>query len=193
MENEHNPVCVLLFSGKRKSGKDYVTNKLLEICGEEKVVIIKISAPIKDYFAKSSNLNFDELLGSGEYKEKYRKDMIIWSDKMREKDAGVFCKSAIEMFNAYSKPIWIISDIRRKTDISWFKDNFMNVKTIRIEADEQVRKSRGWDFTPGIDDVASECDLDDYQLWDWKLTNNGQDNDELDSVNVIFNYIKNFL
>jgi hypothetical protein len=31
---------------------------------------------------------------------------------------------------------------------------------------------------PGVDDVASECNLDDVQHWDWVISNNGGD-DEL--------------
>lgn len=48
------------------------------------------------------------------------------------------------------KPIWIVSDIRRKTDIRWFKENFGTVvSTVKIVSDEQVRKSRGWIFEEG--------------------------------------------
>ena len=43
--------------------------------------------------------------------------MIIWSDEMRAKDYGVFCREASK--NA-SKETVIVSDIRRKTDIKWF-------------------------------------------------------------------------
>lgn len=51
---------------------------------------------------------------------------------------------------AYSKPIWIISDTRRKTDIQWFMENFKNIcKIIRIESDDSIRNKRGWMFTPG--------------------------------------------
>lgn len=50
----------------------------------------------------------------------------------------------------YSKDIWIVSDARRKTDILWFKSNFINVKCIRITADECTRKERGWNFLLGI-------------------------------------------
>lgn len=45
--------------------------------------------------------------------------------------------------------MWIVSDIRRKTDIQWFKENYTNLKNIRILADLEVRKKRGWVFTPG--------------------------------------------
>lgn len=51
------------------------------------------------------------------------------------------------------KPIWIVSDVRRKTDIEWFKSNYgVKIKTVRITADDNVRRNRGWTFTEGISD-----------------------------------------
>lgn len=35
-------------------------------------------------------------MSDGPYKEKYRLDMINWSDKVREEDPGHFCKIACE-------------------------------------------------------------------------------------------------
>lgn len=191
MEHRDYPLCVLLFSGKRKSGKDYFTDKLLERSDRDNFVIVKISAPIKSHFSETYNLNLSDLMSSGDYKERFRTEMIEWSDEMRKKDAGVFCRSAVEMYDAHLKPIWIVSDVRRKTDIEWFKANYGDaVKTIRIEADEEIRKSRGWTFTPGVDDVASECDLDDFLDWDWRIDNNGDTNELDDSVLIIFQYLK---
>lgn len=72
-----------------------------------------------------------------------------------------------------SKPVVIVSDIRRKTDIRFFHDQGYNIKTIRINADEEVRKARGWKFENGVDDVQSECDLDNIQQWDLVIENDG--------------------
>lgn len=52
---------------------------------------------------------------------------------------------------AYDKSIWIVSDIRRKTDIQWFTENFKDIcKTIRIESDDSIRIERGWTFVTGM-------------------------------------------
>lgn len=191
MDNHKYPVCVLLFSGKRKSGKDYFTDKLLEESDKEKYVIIKISAPIKNYFSKTYDLNLNDLMSSSEYKENYRTEMIKWSEEMRSKDPGIFCRAAIKMYSAESKPVWIVSDIRRKTDILWFKENYGKaVKTIRVQAEEDVRKRRGWIFTTGVDDVASECDLDDFTEWDWKVDNNGDEISFNKSVSLISQFLQ---
>lgn len=58
--------------------------------------VIKISQPIKSHWAREKNLNLNELLSHGEYKEQYRLDMIRWSDEMRDKDYGCFCRQACQ-------------------------------------------------------------------------------------------------
>lgn len=72
-----------------------------------------------------------------------------------------------------TKPIVIVSDIRRKTDIKYFQDQGFNIKTVRINASERVRQERGWIFESGVDDVQSECDLDDFDRWDLLIDNDG--------------------
>lgn len=82
---------------------------------------------------------------------------------------------------AQDKPIWIVSDIRRKTDIRWFKENYGEIiKTIRLEADEETRIERGYKFKNGVDDVVSECGLDDYNEWDLVI-NNGKGREPLET------------
>lgn len=58
---------------------------------------MRISKPLKGAYAKSNNLNIEELMSSGVYKEKHRLDMIKWSDEIRLKDPGYFCRLADEM------------------------------------------------------------------------------------------------
>lgn len=53
--------------------------------------------------------------------------------------------------SASNKAVWIVSDVRRKTDIQWFTENFGDIcKTIRINCPEEVRQKRGWVYTLGI-------------------------------------------
>lgn len=71
-----------------------------------------------------------------------------------------------------TKPICIVSDVRRKNDIKWFKENFGDrVKTVRIHCDQHERIQRGWKFQTGVDDVQSECDLDDFKEWNFNIDN----------------------
>ncbi|KAK6326379.1 hypothetical protein J4Q44_G00020240 [Coregonus suidteri] len=90
------PKLILLFSGKRKSGKDYVTDLIHKRLGPDVCCILRLSGPLKQQYAQDHGLDFEELLGAGEYKEKYRADMIQWGEKQREKDPGFFCRLAIK-------------------------------------------------------------------------------------------------
>merc|ERR1712018_203471 len=121
-----NPNLILLFCGKRKSGKDFLTDWLQINLSEKrsddgKSVIIRLSGPLKECYAENHGLDYSRLLDSSDYKEKYRKDMITWSEKIRNEDPAYFCLKSIEKYCAESFPIWIVSDCRRKTDFDFFE------------------------------------------------------------------------
>lgn len=150
----------------------------------ENAEIIRISEPIKSFWAEEKSLDLKQLMSDGAYKEKYRKEMIAWSDEMRVKDYGVFCREASK--NA-SRETVIVSDIRRKTDIRWFYEKFgTKVKLIRIKCQDCIRENRGWKFESGVDDIQSECDLDDWNEWDLLIENDG-----LREVDSILDEIRN--
>lgn len=159
--------------------------------------IVRISEPIKSHWARLKGLNLQQLLGDGPYKERYRREMIEWSDQIRQQTPAFFCQEAYSrgipavsptswlfindfpIFFAASKPIVIVSDIRRRTDIDYFRQLGSDVEpririvTVRIRVDDSVRVRRGWTFQQGIDDVASECDLDGVENWDIVVNNEG--------------------
>lgn len=96
--------------------------------------------------------------------------MIKWGEEMRAKDPAYFCSLASEKAD---KPVWIVSDCRRPTDMEYFTRNY-NCVSVRVHASDEVRRGRGWIFTPGIDDAQSECGLDTYTC-DSHVTNDGDD------------------
>ena len=115
-------------------------------------------------------MDYERLLDSSQYKEEHRKNMITWGESIRERDPGYFCSLAIQKAD---KPVWLVSDCRRPTDIEYFKTHYKCV-SIRVYASEEVRKQRGWEFTKGVDDAPSECALDPYAC-DIHVTNNGDE------------------
>lgn len=74
----------------------FLTDNRFDRMGNERAEIIRISEPIKSHWAKEKGLDLNELLSDGPYKEKYRKEMIDWSDDVRQKDPGYFCRLSIE-------------------------------------------------------------------------------------------------
>ncbi|CAH0381198.1 unnamed protein product [Bemisia tabaci] len=188
------PKCVVLFSGKRKSGKDFVAERVFNRLGAEHAVIIRLSAPIKSHWAEKEGLSLAELMGTSEYKETYRKNMIKWGEEKRLEDPGYFCQAAIKMTNANLKPVWIISDARRMTDLEWFQSHYGNsLLTVRIRADIDVRKKRGWIFTQGVDDAETECGLDSVNSWNVIIDNNHSEDYLEEKIDEILNWVKNKL
>ncbi|XP_075048498.1 phosphomevalonate kinase [Mixophyes fleayi] len=167
------PRVILLFSGKRKSGKDFITERLRESLGHNTCAILRLSGPLKKQFAQEHSLNYDRLLDASEYKEVYRADMIRWGEEKRNADPGFFCRLIVEDL---TQPLWIVSDTRRKSDVDWFLTSYGAVThTVRVVASEETRRSRGWVYTPEVDDAESECGLDNGVTFDCTITNDGGD------------------
>ena len=144
---------------------------------------MRISAPIKRQFTEKHNLDFEKSLTASDYKENFRLQMIQWSESVRKSDPDVFLRQDIEDKNAKDVPVWILADARRMTDVKFFqKPEFESVTKhfIRIKAEDEIREKRGYIFTPGVDDVESECGLDDFT--DWTLVIN---NDDLSDTEII--------
>jgi len=170
-----NPKIVLLFSGKRKSGKDFLTDHLQDKLKSESV-ILRLSGPLKECYAKDHGLDFEKMLSASDYKEKYRLDMIKWSEEIRNRDYTYFCRASVDKYDAWKFPVWIVSDCRRTTDIRYFREQFGDrVKTVRIVASVCARSQRGWVFTPSVDDAESECGLDNVSDWDVVVENDGDE------------------
>ena len=168
----HKTRVVFVLSGKRKSGKDYIGERLLNLVGAELCSIIRLSAPLKYQYAKENGLDYQMLLSSSQYKEQYRDDMIKWGEEKRNTNPNYFCDLASAA--GADSFVWIVTDARRPTDLSYFQKMDASVYLIRIEADNEVRKVRGWKFVHGVDDCDSECALDQGINWDYKIVNNGQ-------------------
>ncbi len=90
----------------------------------------------------------------------------------RNVDYGYFCRAAIEAAGAEDHPIWIVSDCRWPTDLVFFEERF-KCHRVRIVANENVRKQRGWVYQEGVDDAVSECGMDHIDHFDFVLHNDG--------------------
>ncbi|KAL9823287.1 phosphomevalonate kinase [Geothlypis trichas] len=167
------PRSVLLLSGKRKSGKDFVAEELRSRLGPDVCTILRLSGPLKEQYAKEHGLDFERLLDASAYKERFRQDMIRWGEEKRRADPGFFCRAAVR---GALQPVWVVSDTRRLSDVEWFRDTYGDVvQTVRVVATEETRKRRNWVFVTGVDDAESECGLDQGVAFDWVITNDGDE------------------
>ncbi|XP_075934484.1 phosphomevalonate kinase isoform X2 [Anarhichas minor] len=163
------PRLVLVFSGKRKSGKDYVTDLIHNRLGSDVCCVLRLSGPLKQQYAEEHCLDLDQLLGPGLYKERYRADMILWGESRRRQDPGFFCRLATR---GARQLVWVVSDARRLSDLQWFWSEFpRQTQSVRVQSSEETRKQRGWSFSAGVDDAESECGLDSGVDFDWIVTN----------------------
>lgn len=171
---------IIVLSGKRKSGKDFVADQLVKNFGTEKCLLIRTSKPIKSHFAKLYGLDLEKMMTASNYKEKIRKKMVAWGEEQRKIDPYVFCKTVTDEAELLGKPIWIVSDCRRLTDIDYFLKYAMTesvpVNFVRVNSDNKTREGRGWVYTVEIDDAETECQLDAYANWDTILQNSDGDN-----------------
>lgn len=165
------PRGVVLINGKRKCGKDYFAEKL-NTQFIESSQILHLSEEIKREYAQLNGLDFQLLLTDSPYKDVYRREMIALGETRRNADPAHYCKLSTEQA---TKPIWIIPDNRRVTDIEYFKSSYPGrCLVVRLTASEDVRKQRGWSWKWGVDDAVSECGLDDFQS-DYIVVNNGDE------------------
>jgi phosphomevalonate kinase len=99
-----------------------------------------------------------------------------WGEEKCREDPTIFCRMVIEQKDqlCLSYPIWIINDIRYYKEIEFFKKSFNDrVLLVRIEASNDIRQKRGWDFQNDIDE--SECQLDTNVQWSFVFSNNEED------------------
>ena len=100
-------------------------------------------------YLQDHGLDLTRLLDATEYKEHYRADMIRWGEEKRNADPSYFC-NLVTTGPGSEKPVWIISDARRLTDVAYFEEHYAEqLIRVRVQAKESVRESRGWKFAAG--------------------------------------------
>ncbi|ESO11565.1 hypothetical protein HELRODRAFT_166571 [Helobdella robusta] len=179
------PKTIIILSGKRKSGKDFVASLLQEKLDPNRCAILRLSYPLKSQYSKDHGLDLEKLLDASDFKELYRADMIRWGEEKRNQDPMYFIR-AISSEPGAEKPIWVVSDARRRSDMDCLHQLFPNIiLSLRIHAEEIVRRERGWQFVHGVDDAESECGLDGYNSFDHHLENDGDVNKLNDVIDNI--------
>lgn len=178
-ESSRAKKLIIVISGKRKSGKDFITEKIIAKLGNENCFVMRVAGPIKKHFCELYGMDYQKMLTSANYKETIREEMILWGEEQRKNNAYVFCEIVKQEALESNKPVWILSDARRQADVEYFfnfgKEQSIRFYSVRVEADNESRKQRGWVYTKGVDDVTSECGLDHYKNWDFIFQNSKGD------------------
>lgn len=148
---------IIIFSGKQYSGKDTAAKILLaEMPDFHRCAMGDI---IKFEYGKTHNLTYEEIEKN---KSQYRAGLIELGNWGRSQSPDYWLNKIIE-----SDGNIMVTDVRVPHEYEVFKS--AGAITIRIEADRDVRASRG--ELIGEDDIT-ETGLDNITDWDYVITNN---------------------
>lgn len=95
--------------------------------------------------------------------------------------------------NCYSyTEIIVVADCRRKSDLQFFEVAFgHDAIFVRIDAALMTRNRRGFEFVDGIDDAETECGLDNYANWHFRITNDFEG--DISELSEIVEFVKNLI
>eukprot|EP00698_Gefionella_okellyi_P000885 TRINITY_DN10772_c0_g1_i1.p1 TRINITY_DN10772_c0_g1~~TRINITY_DN10772_c0_g1_i1.p1 ORF type:complete len:194 (+),score=34.32 TRINITY_DN10772_c0_g1_i1:186-767(+) len=166
--------CTILFvSGKRCTGKDYLATKL-----QEKfrfAVILQFAELLKRDFALAADLDYDKLVNDREYKEQHRTEMTKFFHQQIAANPHKYHEALCDEVPKHR--FIIVSDFRfpEERDFVTAHVQQMQLRTrivsVRVEADEHTKQSRGWTYNERIDTDVTETSLDNA-TFDFVIDNN---------------------
>ena len=149
---------IIIFSGKQYSGKDTAAKILMEAMPDYKRCAM--GDIIKLEYGKQNNLTYEEI---EQNKTLYRQGLIDLGNWGRQQSPDYWLEKIIAQIGNI-----VVTDVRIKHEYEIFKK--AGATTIRVEADRNIRESRGGKLI-GENDVT-EVDLDNIQDWDFVIDNN---------------------
>ena len=149
---------IIIFSGKQYSGKDTAAKILMDAMPEFKRCAM--GDVIKLEYGKLNNITYEEIEAN---KPKYRQGLIDLGNWGRAQSQDYWLEKIIA-----TEGNIVVTDVRIKHEYELFKS--AGAISIRLEADRDIRESRGGKLI-GEDDVT-EVDLDDIRDWDYIIDNN---------------------
>lgn len=159
-----------LISGKRYAGKDSVANILSEML--EDSWSASFASTLKRECADLHGLDYDRLMVDRSYKEEHRLTLIAHGAMRRAEESAYWVRKTFELFSGTTMPV-IVSDHRFANESAWLAAQpSVRLVTIRVTATDCIRSQRGWIFKQGVDDDASEIELDSSAT-DFICANNG--------------------
>ena len=149
---------IIIFSGKQYSGKDTAAKILMDAMPSYKRCAM--GDVIKLEYGRLNNITYEEIENN---KPKYRQGLIDLGNWGRAQSQDYWLEKIIA-----TEGNIVVTDVRIKHEYELFKS--AGAISIRIEADRDIRESRGGKLI-GEDDVT-EVDLDDIRDWDYIIDNN---------------------
>ena len=178
----------IFLSGKRCSGKDTCA-RLIQSCFSTSV-IDAFANMVRFEISKMYHLEYERLLYDYEYKNEHREKMIIHAESEKSVHGHDFwAKKLIEKYENDIRII-IVSDLRFEEEYEYIRQHTSNSIFIRISSTNNIKKHRGWIYTPRIDDHISETGLDHIK-WFHHIHNDGTLDELQLQINSIIHKIDN--
>lgn len=150
---------ILLLSGKRGVGKDYIADYLVSKYNFSKM---SLAEQVKIEYCKLNGVDYSEMLDRNK-KEKHRKKIIELAEGKKKEDLHYWCKILQTVITGNVDKHFVICDIRYQEELEYFTENNLNIYFIRINCSEEERKTRGI-IINNIDKDKSETYFDNYDF-----------------------------
>lgn len=172
--NEHTRVIVM--SGKRAVGKDFIADRLTEILNQNGIRAHKTSLGMfnKKLYAKKKGIDFQRLSTDRGFKEARRFSLVNHHMEMDKQDPEWAIKLVKKEAEEKNPNVLIVSDLRLKKDVARLKEIYPDLQVIRIDASNEARLARGFMPDEEKDRLITETDMDDYNEFDARFDNSGE-------------------
>lgn len=150
------PVIVAV-SAKRLSGKTTLTEYAETV---SKFRRYSFATRLRQLYSERYGISMEELLAN---KEKFRPLLIEYSWIMKQQSRYYFADAMMDCIRL--EEYVMIDDLRFFEELQRVQEN--NGFKLRLVCSNQARALRGWEFKPGVDDEASETEMDAVPLGLW--------------------------
>lgn len=151
----------IAFNAKRKSGKSWSANVALTDFPHIFSGIYSFADAARKLYADKIGVDIS-VLKDTTTKEIYRPAFIQWCDMRRAEDPDVFVREWLASLP--KKESWLCDDLRYPNEFGAVAA--LNGVGVRINSPLNLRVSRGFQFTVGVDDHGTECALDSYSYFE---------------------------
>lgn len=164
---------VILLSGKRAAGKDFVADKIQKLFEKFNFNVHRtaLGELNKKLYAEKNNLDITQFEDRA-FKEEHRIAMVKHHTEMDEMNPEWAVKTVLKEAKNKEADILIVSDVRRLKDLQWYQNNSTTPPLVlRIDASFETRVKRGLDPNPIKDQLPTEVELDEYEAWTARFDN----------------------
>lgn len=164
---------VVMICGRRCSGKDWLTNAVLKLLRNDISSVEKssISDKLKQEYAKlNPGTDLLRLEHDRKYKENHREGLLKLYARRKAEFLTYDASCLVELLCNNTAKICIVAGVRNGlADARAICPQPLLM--IKVEASNEAKTARGWEFNPEVDQSESEGAVDVHDDWDLKFQN----------------------